>query len=177
MFCPRQLFRAVNRCRPPRWLSTVQHDSANILHDPQSIPATHTVQHDSSNVLHDPQSKSMQHPTHVGIAMQLLEAVRRKQSSACFKIALKMKTIGMTPDISIYNGLMSAIAAKNGHALLAWAILDDMLLEGIQPTVTTFFHLIHVIMTPFHFQVSPLIGISRRNVKLPVDICGAHWRQ
>ena len=208
MFCPRQLFRVVNRCRPPRWLSTVQHDSANILHDPQSTPV-HTVQHDSASTLHDPQSipqpavqsipatHSVQHdsssvlgdttvkpadpppkrhPSHTKIAMQLLDAAKNRRYPQCFRMAAQMKNIGMKPDILIYNGLMAATAGEE-QPLLAWAILDDMLLEGIQPTVTTFFHLLHVIMTPFHFQVSPLTGISRRNDMLPVDICGVHWRQ
>ena len=67
MFCTRrQLFRVLYRCRP-RWQSTVQHDSSNILHDPQSNPMqqpTHT-QHDSSNISHDPQPiPDMQQATH-----------------------------------------------------------------------------------------------------------------
>jgi hypothetical protein len=195
MFCPRQLFRVVNRCRPPRWLSTVQHDSADVLHDPQSIPATHTIQHDSSNpqllmtvpthteittVQHESSniSDKVKNNTNSNIAMQILNAAKEQKYSVCFRIAYKMKANGMKPDVSIYNGLMSAIAGNgNRHALLAWSILDDMLLEGIQPTVTTFLHLIRVIMTPFHFQVSPLTGISRRKVNLPVDICGVYWRQ
>ena len=156
MFCTRQLFRALNRCRP-RWLSTAQHDSSNILHDSQSI----TV---------------MKPPTHTNFAGQMMVAAKAGNFPVCFQIAVKMKSSGIAPDISTYNALMNMIALE-GNALFSWAILDDMLLVGIQPTVTTFTHLIDVIITPFHFQVSPLTGISRRSVKLPLDICGWHWTQ
>ena len=91
----------------------------------------------------------------------------------CFQIAAKMKSSGMSPDISTYNALMDVVA-KDANSLLSWAILDDMLLLGIRPTVTTFTHLIDVITTLFHFQVSPLTGISRHSVEFPLDICGLH---
>jgi pentatricopeptide repeat protein len=166
MFCPRQLFRTLNRCRPrcrPRWLSTVQHDSSNVL---QQQP-THTIQHDSSDI--------MQQPAHSKKTLQIMAAANVGNFPTCFRIAAKMKASGLTPDISTYNALMSA-AAQDGNAILSWAIFDDMLLIGIRPTISTFTHLIDVIMTPFHFQVSPLTGISRRNVELPLDICGLHWK-
>jgi pentatricopeptide repeat protein len=213
MFCTRrQLFRALNRCRP-RWQSTVQHDSSNILHDPQSNPlmqqATLTqndsssilhdpqsnplmqqatlTQNDSSNILHDPQSNSViqptltqndssnilhdpesnthtqndssnilpdpqsnpviQQPTHLNYTMQIMAAINIGNYPSCFQVAAKMKSSGISPDISTYNALMNAVA-KDGHALLSWAILDDMLLVGVKPTTTTFAHLIEVIMTP-----------------------------
>lgn len=127
MFCPRQLFRTLNRCRP-RWLSTVQHDS--------------------SNTLHDPQLTIVQKPSHVNLTMQIVSAANAGNFPACFQIATRMKATRITPDISTYNALMNAVA-QDANALLSWAILDDMLLLGIQPTVTTFTHLIDVIMTPF----------------------------
>ena len=153
MFCPRQLFRALNHCRP-RWLSTLQHDSSNILHDPPSMPA-------------------MQQPTHANLAMQIMNTANAGNIPMCFQIATKMKLSRIKPDISTYNALMSAVA-QDGNSLFSWAILDDMLLVGIKPTVTTFTHLIDVNMAPFHLQVSPLTRISRRNVKFPLDICGMH---
>ena len=130
MFCPRQLFRALNRCRP-RWLSTVQHDS--------------------SNTLHDPQLTIIQKLSHDNYAMQMVTAANGGNLPVCFQIATRMKATRKSPDISTYNALMNAVA-RDAHSLLSWAILDDMLLLGIQPTVTTFTHLIDVIMTPFHFQ-------------------------
>lgn len=64
-----------------------------------------------------------------------------------------MKAAGITPDISTYNALMAAVT-QDANTLFSWAVLDDMLLVGIQPTTTTFIHLMDVIVTPFHFQVS-----------------------
>lgn len=219
MFCPRQLFRALHYSRPRRWLSAVQHDSSNILHDPQSHPvmqqptltqndssntlhdppvmqqSTHT-QNDSSNILHDPQSNPVtqqptltqkdssnilhdplsnpvtQQPTHLTFTNQILTAVNGGNFPSGFQIAAKMKSQGISPDILTYNALMHAVA-KDGNSLLSWAILDDMILFGIQPTVTTFTHLIDVIMSFFSLP-SPLTGISRHNVEFPLDIYGLH---
>lgn len=203
MFCTRrQIFRALNRCRP-RWQSTVEHDSSNILHDPQPIPvmqqATHTqnessntlqdpqsnpvmeqpthTQNGSSNILHDPESNpDMQQPTnsqndssnnlpdsqsnpiieqpsHLKFTMQIMSAINSGRPSSCFQIAAKMKSLDKSPDISTYNGLMHAVAlAKDSNLILSWAVFDDMLLVGVKPTVTTFVHLIDVIMTPFSFS-------------------------
>ena len=214
MFC-RQLFLALNRSRPRRWLSTVQHDSSNILHDSQSGPdmqqPTHTQndpsnilhdhpviqqpthsqndssnilqnppgmqqpshsQNESSNILQDPQSNPViqqttdtqndssiilndplsnpitQQPTNLNFTTQILAAINTGNVPSGFQIAAKMKSHGISPDISTYNALMQAVA-KDGSSLLSWAILDDMSLVGVQPTVTTFTHLIDVIMTPF----------------------------
>ena len=127
MFCPRQLFRALNRCRP-RWLSTAQYESSNILHDPQSKPI-------------------ITHPTHTNPNMQIMAAAKAGNLPTCFQLAMRMKATGVAPDISTYNALMNAIAKdEEANALFSWAILDDMLLVGIQPTTTTFTHLINVIM-------------------------------
>jgi pentatricopeptide repeat protein len=105
--------------------------------------------------------------------MQIMAAANSGNFATCFQIAAKMKAAGITPDISTYNALMSA-AAQDANTLFSWAVLDDMLLVGIQPTTTTFTHLMDVIMAPFHFQVSLLIGISRRNVDNLLGICGMH---
>ena len=105
--------------------------------------------------------------------MQIMAAANSRSFAACFETAAKMKAAGITPDISTYNALMSAVA-RDPNSLFSWAVLDDMLLVGIQPTTTTFTHLMDVIMTPFHFQVSLLIGTSRRNVNYPPGICGMH---
>ena len=143
MFCPRrQLFRALYRYGP-RWQST-----SNILHDPES---NHVMQqkNDSSNILPDLQSNPvLQQPAHLSYTMKIMNAVEKGNIPMCFQIAAKMKSSGISPDISTYNALMYAVA-EEGDAMLSWAIFDDMLLLGIQPTTTTFAHLIHVNMTPF----------------------------
>ena len=116
----------------------------------------------------------MQQPIHTTLTLQMMAAANAGNFPACFRIAAQMKASGVTPNVSTYNTLMEA-AAQDANALLSWAILDDMLLVGIQPTITTFTHLIDVIiMAHFHFQVSLLTGISRRNVEFPLDICGVH---
>jgi pentatricopeptide repeat protein len=126
-----------------------QSDSSNILHDPDSN--THT-QNDSSNILPDPQSNPIiQQPIHLNYTMQIMSAINVGNIPMCFQIAGKMKSSGISPDVSTYNGLINAVA-KDGHSLLSWAILDDMLLVGVQPTTTTFTHLIEVIMPHFTFK-------------------------
>jgi pentatricopeptide repeat protein len=148
-----------------------QNDSSSILHDPPNPviqQPTHTQndspsdsqsnsdmqqsshpQNASSKLLHDPESTSiMQQPTHLNYTMQIMAAISSKNIPSCFQIAAKMKSYGIKPDISTYNALMDAIA-KEGNSLLSWAIMDDMLLVGVQPTTTTFVHFIDVIMAPF----------------------------
>ncbi|KAG5645196.1 hypothetical protein DXG03_006714 [Asterophora parasitica] len=48
-----------------------------------------------------------------------------------------MKAANLQPDLASYTALMNA-AAFEGHWLDAWAILDDMVAEGISPDVTVF---------------------------------------
>lgn len=55
----------------------------------------------------------------------------------------RMKVACVAPSISIYNSLMS-LAARDQTWLFAWAILDDMLHSGVEPTTTTLTHLIKV---------------------------------
>ena len=128
----------------PRWLSTVRH----------ALPI-------------------IKPPTHTTLTMQIMAAANSGNFPACFQVAAKMKTVGITPDISTYNALMSAVA-QDANALFSWAILDDMLLVGVQPTTTTFTHLMDVTITPFLFQLSLLMGISRHNVDVLLSICGTH---
>lgn len=80
--------------------------------------------------------------------MKIMVAANSGNFPTCFQIAAKMKATGVTPDILTYNALMSAVA-QDGNTLFSWAILDDMLLVGIQPTTTTFTHLMDVIMPCF----------------------------
>jgi len=54
-----------------------------------------------------------------------------------------MKIARVAPSIPIYNSLMS-LAARDQAWLFAWAILDDMFHFGVEPTATTFTHLIQV---------------------------------
>ena len=123
----RQLFRAVKR-----WSRCIQHDSSN------AFP-----------VLHDYQSKPLVQPsTHTNFTMQIMAAANSGNFPTCFQIAARMKATGIAPDISTYNALMSAVA-HDANALFSWAVLDDMLLVGIQPTTTTFTHLMNVIMSLF----------------------------
>ena len=61
----------------------------------------------------------------------------------CLEAAAKMKLEGVRPDLQIYHALMDS-AAVAGAWLQAWAILDDMLLVGVQPDITLFNHLIRV---------------------------------
>ena len=76
-----------------------------------------------------------------------MAAAKAGNLPTCFQLAMRMKATGVAPDISTYNALMNAIAKdEEANALFSWAILDDMLLVGIQPTTTTFTHLINVIM-------------------------------
>ena len=79
--------------------------------------------------------------------MQMMAAANAGNIALCFQIASRMKANGIAPDISTYNALMNAISQDpEANSLFSWAVLDDMLLVGVQPTTTTFAHLIDVIM-------------------------------
>ncbi|PPQ89534.1 hypothetical protein CVT25_012206 [Psilocybe cyanescens] len=62
--------------------------------------------------------------------------------SGCLEAASNMKAAGYTPDASVYNALMS-LASRSESWLFSWAILDDMIQVGIEPTSATFAHLIY----------------------------------
>ncbi|KXN90905.1 hypothetical protein AN958_02687 [Leucoagaricus sp. SymC.cos] len=55
-----------------------------------------------------------------------------------------MKGKGVEPNLVIYNSLLAA-AADDASWLDAWAILDDMLLNGIKPNAMSFNHLLHAV--------------------------------
>jgi pentatricopeptide repeat protein len=57
-----------------------------------------------------------------------------------------MKIACFAPSISIYNALMN-LAARDQAWLFAWAIFDDMLHSGHEPTTTTIAHLIQVALS------------------------------
>ncbi|KAH9485324.1 Mitochondrial group I intron splicing factor CCM1 [Psilocybe cubensis] len=74
--------------------------------------------------------------------MQIMAAANQNRFSACLEAAAKMKAAGLRPDASIYNALMG-LAARSDSWLFSWAIVDDMMKLGIEPTATTFAHLIY----------------------------------
>ena len=150
-------------CIPWSWFNATKH----VLHNPRMFLRllfrrclSTTVQHDSSNILPVLRDKPfMQPPSQTTLTMQIMAAASSGRLPACFQIAAKMKAAGITPDISTYNALMSAVA-QDSNALFSWAILDDMLLVGVRPSTTTFAHLMDVIMTCCHFRVFPLTATS-----------------
>ncbi|KAF8967814.1 hypothetical protein BDZ97DRAFT_1801393 [Flammula alnicola] len=73
--------------------------------------------------------------------VRIMAASNSGRFADCLHLAARMKSDGLVPDASIYNALMS-LAARDRSWLFAWAIFDDMLLAGIQPTSATFTHLI-----------------------------------
>jgi pentatricopeptide repeat protein len=87
--------------------------------------------------------KNMNQTARARSAMQLMAAAERGQYASCLAIAAKMKKDRMPPDYSTYSALIQA-AAREANWLDAWAIFDDMLLVGVQPTATIFNHLLHV---------------------------------
>lgn len=64
--------------------------------------------------------------------------------------AARMKAAQIPPDMSTYDALIS-LAAHHASWLFSWAILDDMLKVGFQPTPTTFAHLINVLWLAVFF--------------------------
>jgi pentatricopeptide repeat protein len=56
-----------------------------------------------------------------------------------------MKRNGVQPDIATYNNLLWAIS-RHCYTLDVWAILDDMLLHGIQPNAATFAAIFNVFL-------------------------------
>jgi pentatricopeptide repeat protein len=87
--------------------------------------------------------KNMNQTARARSAMQLMAAGERGQYASCLAIAAKMKKEGIPPDYSTYIALLQA-AGRGAHWLDAWAIFDDMLLVGIEPTANIFNHLLHV---------------------------------
>lgn len=67
----------------------------------------------------------------------------RSNFARCLEAAARLKLDGTPPDLRTYSALMTS-ASEAGLWKYAWAILDDMLLMGIKPTVEIFNHLIHV---------------------------------
>ncbi|KAF8722156.1 hypothetical protein AX14_010006 [Amanita brunnescens Koide BX004] len=66
----------------------------------------------------------------------------RSNFARCLEAAARLKLDGTPPDLRTYSALMTS-ASEAGLWKYAWAILDDMLLMGIKPTVEIFNHLIH----------------------------------
>ena len=83
--------------------------------------------------------------TSTDYTVQLLTAANSGRFADCLQLAERMKKDGIKPDYTVYSVLMS-FAARERSWLFAWAIFDDMVLAGVQPTAATFVHLIAVSM-------------------------------
>lgn len=84
-------------------------------------------------------------PSVTDYTVKILASANSGHFADCLKTSAHLKSAGMKPDASVYNALMS-LAARDASWLFSWAIFDDMLLSGIQPTPTTFAHLVNVIL-------------------------------
>lgn len=73
----------------------------------------------------------------------IVAAANKGQFIKALYLAAKMKSSPTAPSITIYNALMS-LAAREQSWLFAWAIFDDMHHCGVQPTTTTYAHLLQV---------------------------------
>ncbi|KAH7919360.1 hypothetical protein BV22DRAFT_865072 [Leucogyrophana mollusca] len=60
----------------------------------------------------------------------------------CLRVCARMKEENVTPDLLIYNSLLSCVA-EHGLNMEAWGIYEDMISMGISPDHQTFHHLIH----------------------------------
>jgi pentatricopeptide repeat protein len=76
--------------------------------------------------------------------MKIMASANEGRFNNALHYCARMKVARVTPSISIYNALMS-LAARDQTWLFAWAIFDDMIQSGIEPTTTTFTHLIQVL--------------------------------
>ncbi|KAF4620466.1 hypothetical protein D9613_000620 [Agrocybe pediades] len=74
--------------------------------------------------------------------LQIMASANSGNFAECLQIASKMKAENISPDAATYNAMLS-LAARSGSWLYSWAIFDDMLQRGIQPTPVLFSHLIH----------------------------------
>ncbi|KAJ7593870.1 hypothetical protein C8J56DRAFT_853639 [Mycena floridula] len=68
--------------------------------------------------------------------MRIENSLRGHKISECFEIAAEMKREGVFPDADTYTTLILAAAVDNRNHD-AWAILEDMLSMGVQPTQAT----------------------------------------
>ena len=69
-------------------------------------------------------------------------AMRHDDFAASLNLAAEMKELGVTPDVTTYNQLISA-ASSHCYHVDARAIFDDMILLGIQPNAETFHALLY----------------------------------
>jgi len=90
-------------------------------------------------------------PSVTDYTVKIMASANSGHFADCLKTSAQIKDARMKPDASIYNALMS-LAARDASWLFSWAIFDDMLLSGVQPTSTTFAHLVNVTpVSPFSF--------------------------
>jgi pentatricopeptide repeat protein len=75
--------------------------------------------------------------------MRIMASANEGRFNNALLYSSRMKVARVAPSTSIYNALMS-LAARDQTWLFAWAILDDMYHSGLEPTATTFTHLIQV---------------------------------
>jgi pentatricopeptide repeat protein len=108
--------------------------------------------------------------------MEIMAAAERGRYDTCLEIAAKMKSEGIPPDYSTYSALMQVVA-RGTEWLDAWAIFDDMLLTGIEPTVAIFNYLLDVSeRPPSFFYYSPLT-FGRLNGNVLHNIYGQSSRR
>lgn len=74
---------------------------------------------------------------------RIVSAAHNNRFSEALDIAASMKRDGVQPDKRTYDSLLSCAAAHNSW-LFAWAIFDDMIACGIQPTASSFLPLLQV---------------------------------
>lgn len=134
--------------------------TTNVVHLVRYSTTTRPKSQDARQILTD-------HSTNI------VAAANKGQFIKALYLAAKMKSSATTPSITIYNALMS-LAAREQSWLFAWAIFDDMRHCGVQPTTTTYAHLLQV---PFVSVLSglpslTLLECTRLNGHGLTRICG-----
>lgn len=75
--------------------------------------------------------------------MELGSLVEARKDEAAFLFAAKMKEEGITPNATTYEHLL--MACRNSMlAETSWAVFEDMITVGLEPTITHFHHMLMV---------------------------------
>jgi len=101
--------------------------------------------------------------TPIDYTMKIMAAANAGKFGNGLHYAARMKEAKVSPNISVYNALLGLAASENSW-LFSWAIFDDMLQLGIQPTATSFAHLIQVPNIGYVLASHPNRFSSRHNI-------------
>ncbi|TFK68711.1 hypothetical protein BDN72DRAFT_841509 [Pluteus cervinus] len=100
--------------------------------------------------------------------LQLLgPRVSYRRSRATVATASRSEPPNVAPDPTMYQNLLHS-ASRAGFALEAWAILDDMLLIGLQPTTRPFYQLLWALRHK-HSTYAWKVGQKMDQLRIPPD--------